>query len=111
MQTETQHSIKSHSAQFASLGNPPHRRRLADVLPQSLPPRGVCREEAAAYVGVSASLFDILVKDGRMPPPKRINARKVWDRNRLDAAFASLPDDGEVNTRAMKSDPWANLAA
>ncbi|RUW19318.1 hypothetical protein EOA34_29930, partial [Mesorhizobium sp. M4B.F.Ca.ET.013.02.1.1] len=45
------------------------------ILPSSLPPRGLSRLEAAAYIGVSASLFDQLVKDGRMPKPKRINSR------------------------------------
>lgn len=76
-----------------------------NVLPQSLPPRGLSREEAAAYIGVSASLFDMLVKDGRMPVPKRINARTVWDRVQLDAAFSALPsNDTRVN-------PWDDIAA
>lgn len=48
---------------------------------------------AAAYIGISPSLFDIMVKDGRMPKPKRINARTVWDRKRLDEAFDALPDE------------------
>jgi hypothetical protein len=42
----------------------------ANVLPPSLPPRGLSRAEAAAYVGVSTSLFDIMVADGRMPGGK-----------------------------------------
>ena len=48
------------------------------ILPASLPPRGLSREQAAAYVGISPSLFDTLVQDGRMPAPKRINSRTVW---------------------------------
>jgi predicted DNA-binding transcriptional regulator AlpA len=60
----------------------------------SLAPRGLSREQAAAYIGVSPSLFDTLVKDGRMPPPKRINARTIWDRIQIDAAFAALPSNG-----------------
>ena len=28
-----------------------------------------------------------------MPKPKRINARTVWDRKRLDEAFDALPDE------------------
>jgi predicted DNA-binding transcriptional regulator AlpA len=54
-------------------------------------PRGLSREQAANYIGVSASLFDAMVKDGRMPTPKRINARAVWDMRQLDAAFDALP--------------------
>ena len=79
--------------------------RSKNVLPLSLPPRGLSREQAAAYIGVSPSLFDILVKDGRMPAPKRINSRAVWDRLSLDAAFAALPGNDEpIN-------PWDEIAA
>ena len=62
-------------------------------LPPSLPPRGLSRKESAAYIGVSPSLFDEMVKDGRMPRPKRINSRTVWDRKKLDAAFEAILDD------------------
>jgi predicted DNA-binding transcriptional regulator AlpA len=61
-------------------------------LPSSLPPRGLSRVQAAAYIGVSPSLFDEMVTDGRMPKPTRINSRTVWDRVKLDEAFAALPD-------------------
>lgn len=66
-------------------------RPSRDILPLSLPPRGLSRAEAAAYIGISATLFDEMVKDGRMPQPKRINARTIWDRYGLDEAFAALP--------------------
>jgi hypothetical protein len=46
-----------------------------------------------------------MVKDGRMPPPKRINGRTVWDRKRLDAAFDALPDEGDG------TNPWDEVAA
>jgi predicted DNA-binding transcriptional regulator AlpA len=58
----------------------------------SYPPRGLSREEAARYVGVGSTLFDEMVADGRMPRPKRVNNRAVWDRVALDIAFTSLPD-------------------
>jgi predicted DNA-binding transcriptional regulator AlpA len=73
----------------------PNRRRRADVLPCSLPPRGLRREEAAAYVGVSPTLFDEMVVDRRMPPPRIINNRRVWDRHELDASFEALPHKDE----------------
>ncbi|MFG1263631.1 hypothetical protein V5F65_12895 [Xanthobacter aminoxidans] len=63
-----------------------------NVRPLSLPPRGLSRVIAAAYLGISPSLFDDLVADGRMPRPKLINARHVWDRLRIDAAFEALPE-------------------
>jgi predicted DNA-binding transcriptional regulator AlpA len=70
------------------------------VLPLSLPPRGLSRVQAAAYIGVSASKFDEMVDDGRMPRPKRIDARVVWDLKRLDDAFSALPDTEE------EGNPW-----
>jgi predicted DNA-binding transcriptional regulator AlpA len=60
------------------------------------PPRGLSREEAARWIGISPSLFDLMVKDGRMPGPKLINSRVVWDRYRLDAAIEALPDRDEA---------------
>jgi predicted DNA-binding transcriptional regulator AlpA len=39
---------------------------------------GLSRAEAAEYIGVSTSLFEERVADGRMPPPKQINSRKVY---------------------------------
>lgn len=54
--------------------------------------RGLNREAAARYVGVGVTLFDAMVADGRMPPPKVINARRVWDRRRLDDCFEALPE-------------------
>jgi predicted DNA-binding transcriptional regulator AlpA len=55
------------------------------------------RDEASRWVGVSPSLFDQMVQDGRMPGPKRINSRVVWDRYRLDAAVEALPDREDEN--------------
>jgi hypothetical protein len=75
--------------------------RIKHVLPPSLPPRGLSRVESAQYIGVSPSLFDEMVRDGRMPSPKPINARKVWDRLKLDQAFEALPD-----TEGAAENPW-----
>jgi hypothetical protein len=57
------------------------------------PRRGLSREEAANYVGVSPSKFDEMRKDGRIGPPKLIDTRKVWDIHQLDEAFDALPED------------------
>jgi predicted DNA-binding transcriptional regulator AlpA len=61
---------------------------------------GLARTKAAAYIGVSPSLFDQMVADGRMPKPKTINARTVWDRREIEAAFTALPhrNDGDKRT-------------
>jgi predicted DNA-binding transcriptional regulator AlpA len=55
------------------------------------PPLGMRREAAAQYLGLSASKFDEMVKDGRMPQPKRIDGCVVWDRRELELAFQVLP--------------------
>ena len=68
------------------------------ALPPMLPPRGLCREAAAAYVGVSPSKFDVLVVDQRMPKPKRVDGRRVWDRVALDRSFDRLPEDDHDST-------------
>lgn len=59
-------------------------------LPPSLAPRGLSRVQAAEYIGVGVSKFDEMVSDGRMPRPKRIDGRTVWDRMQLDAAFTAI---------------------
>lgn len=67
------------------------RAALSEIRP--IPRRGLSREEAAMYVGIGATKFDAMVADGRMPKPKVIDARKVWDVRKLDVAFEALPDE------------------
>jgi len=67
----------------------------------SCPRRGLSREEAATYIGVSSSLFDELVKSGAMPKPIRIKSRTVWDVHRLDQHFEGLS--------SPKDNPWDGL--
>ena len=76
-----------------------------EILPLSLPPRGLSRVQAAEYIGVSPTKFDEMVKDGRMPSAKRIDARTVWDRLQLDIAFAALPDEA-----GRAADNWDRVA-
>jgi hypothetical protein len=45
------------------------------------------------YIGVGATKFDEMLADGRMPSPRRIDGRKVWDVRDLDLAFEALPVD------------------
>jgi len=61
------------------------------IVTVSLPLRGFSRVQAAAYVGVSPCKFDEMVSDHRMPAPKRIDGRKIWDLRDLDLAFDALP--------------------
>jgi hypothetical protein len=38
-----------------------------NALPRALPPRLISRQAAAAYLNVSPTTFDVMVRDGRMP--------------------------------------------
>lgn len=72
-----------------------------NALPPNLPPRGLCREAAAEYVGIGVTLFDKAVAAGTMPKPRTggpFGARKVWDLRALDRAFDLLEgSDAEPN--------------
>ena len=54
--------------------------------------RGLCRKDAARYVGLSPSKLDSLIGDGRMPKPVKIDGRVVWDRHDLDECFELLKE-------------------
>lgn len=75
------------------------------ALPATLAPRLISREAAAAYICISPNKFDQMVRDGRMPPPKRIDARKVWDVRQLDAAADNLP----VDCASPADDTWGDI--
>ena len=68
------------------------------ALPPNLPPVGLRRNAAAAYIGVSPTKFDELVADGRMPQPKRIDGVVVWSVKMLNIAFEELPVDGAMTS-------------
>lgn len=67
---------------------------------------GLSREIAARFIGVSATTFDVMVKDGRMPVARRIGARKLWSRVELESAFDALPKDVDAGIN-----PWDQDAA
>ena len=76
-----------------------------------LEPRGLSREQAAAYLGIGPTLFDDMVSDGRMPDAKAIGSRRVWDRRALDEAFDKLPPAGAAppqpaNDSTAAPDVW-----
>ena len=78
--------------------------RPADILPLSCPPCGLSRVQSATFICVGTTLFDEMVTDGRMPKPKRINGKTVWDRLAIQEAFVALPSDDDAN-------PWDGEAA
>ena len=89
------------------------KARSADILPFSLPPLGVNREQAAELIGVSASTFDKLVAAGRMPRPREVSlGRLVYDVAELAAAFRRIPhqagpgDAGDRDMASIQGNPW-----
>jgi predicted DNA-binding transcriptional regulator AlpA len=83
-------------------------RPLSEIRP--LPRRGLSRDEAAMYIGVSTTKFDEMVADGRMPAPVRIDARQVWDIRSLDLAFDALPRENPINSWEGNN-PWDQAVA
>jgi predicted DNA-binding transcriptional regulator AlpA len=67
---------------------------------------GLGELEAAAAIGISASKFRLLVREGRMPRPRRIDGRTVWDVDELRDAFKAFPHEGEDDG----TDSWADVA-
>lgn len=68
--------------------------------------RGLSAPEAALYIGLGASKFLALVKDGRMPRPRVLDGRRLWDVDDLDSAFKSLPSEGG---EPEEVDTWADV--
>jgi predicted DNA-binding transcriptional regulator AlpA len=65
------------------------RQRFGDIIE----PRGLRREHAAHYVGMSPTSFDSLVDEGKMPRPTTVKGRIVlWDRRALDQSLDQLFD-------------------
>jgi len=80
-----------------------NRRRLLDLemssrtIDRPILRRGLSRDEAAIYLGISPSKFDELRKDRRVGPARIIDGRKVWDVRALDDTFDNFPtEDGDA---------------
>ena len=50
------------------------------------------RDEAAASLAISPSLFDTWVKDGKMPNPNRVGGVVLWDAEAIRDAWRRLCD-------------------
>jgi hypothetical protein len=59
--------------------------------------------EAATYIGVPTAKFVQLVRQRRMPVPRRIDGIDVWDIAELADAFDCLP---RAETSAGPARPW-----
>jgi excisionase family DNA binding protein len=74
--------------------------------------RGLDENEAAVYLSLSPSFFRKLVAGGRMPRPRLIGERRIWDVEELDLAFKALPREGGDAEPIFQSDDvdsWADF--
>lgn len=85
------------------MARPTTRREVMPLLPVVF---GLPEIEAAAAIGISASKFRSLVGEKRMPSPRRLDGRNIWDVDELRAAFKALPHEDE----SEKANSWADLA-
>ncbi|MBP0438457.1 hypothetical protein [Tianweitania sediminis] len=86
-------------------------KRASAILPESLPPIGINREQAAALIGVSATMFDRLVASGMMPDGRLIFSRIVWDVAEVAEAFRAIPHRSEtVDAPSAAGNPWDDAA-
>jgi hypothetical protein len=65
------------------------------------------RDQAAEYLNISPVTFDGMVLDGRMPPARMINTRKLWKRAAIEKACDNLPIFGQDDAVS----PYSGLVA
>ena len=58
-------------------------------------PIAVGREGAAALLSIAPSTFDDLVAKGRMPQPREIGRRVLWDTDEIRDYFRRIPRRGQ----------------
>ncbi|MCC8956191.1 hypothetical protein H8B02_23000 [Bradyrhizobium sp. Pear77] len=66
-------------------------------------PRGLRREQAADYLGVSPSKFDQARKMGLIPTARHFLGVVLYDRQALDRMFEDLPFE---NAPAANDNEW-----
>ena len=76
-----------------------------DALPPGVLPFAVSREAAAALLSISTSKFDMLVSDDRMPKPRVLDGRVLWDVEEVRAAWRALPRRGAA-AQDNEANPW-----
>ncbi|MDI9847324.1 hypothetical protein QM467_04525 [Rhodoblastus sp. 17X3] len=75
-------------------------------------PIGLGAEEAAAFIGVSASTFAKAVENGLMPAPFELFGRKIWSAGEIETALNRLPRRGAGRQDdADGSDIWSDVSA
>jgi hypothetical protein len=110
VQASLQHSIGHLScvprrSGARAMGKLTTKKEIMPLLPVVF---GLGELEAAAAIGISTSKFRLLVSQKRMPSPRRLDGRKIWDVDELREAFKALPHQDEDKDEEV--DSWADLA-
>lgn len=71
---------------------------------------GLSALEAAEAIGVSMNTFLAMVEEGRMPKPRAIRSRRIWDVDEVREAFKAIPHAGQA-ADGEGADTWADLQA
>jgi predicted DNA-binding transcriptional regulator AlpA len=74
-------------------------------------PVGLSAPEAAAFVGVSETMFRDAVTKGLFPAPRELFGRVLWDAEEVYAAFRRLPRKGETRQDDFSGVDWSRPAA
>ena len=75
-------------------------------LPNSVPPYGLTRPEAAEFVGLTLAKFDLEVKAGSLPAPIRFGKSVIWTTKALREALDQLSGNAADEHREAK---WSNV--
>ncbi|MBB4185862.1 hypothetical protein GGE07_002512 [Sinorhizobium terangae] len=84
------------------------RPRRSAILPTTLQPFGVTREQAAALLSISPSLFDSAVEAGTMPQPRVLRGRNIWSVDELWDSFLALPHKAGAASDQDEQQPQGN---
>ena len=72
--------------------------------------RGMTEREAASYLSLSPSHFRRLVEQGKMPRPRLVGQRRIFDAEELDQTFFGFPREGGIEPSfGEEIDTWADF--
>jgi len=70
---------------------------VSSLREQSIPRFALKRDEAAASLAISITLFDTWVKDGKMPKGRKIGGVVLWDTEEVREHWHKLRDEDVEN--------------
>jgi excisionase family DNA binding protein len=77
--------------------------------PHAVAPRLIGVNDVARLLGVSLSTVERMHAAGKIPAPRRLGMRNVWDRVELDEWIARPRADGKLMDRKAWGPVWTAL--